>query len=73
MKHTIIQHFIFTIEINYNSILQYWFDEINIKILAANLKNWGGGLLIRRTNFNAGFVKQTLYNIFSYILFNVFD
>ena len=24
-------------------------------------------------NFNAGFVKLTLYNIFSYILFNIFN
>ena len=33
----------------YNSILQYWFYEINIRILAANLKKSGcGALLIRR-------------------------
>ena len=28
-----------------NSILQYWFYEINIKILAVNQQKWGSGFV----------------------------
>ena len=31
------------------------------------------GCKLSAQNFNAGFVQPTLYNIFSYILFNIFD
>ena len=55
-----------------NSILQYWFHKINIKILAS-LTKVGMGVVKKTQNFDAGFVKPKLYNKFSYILFNVFD
>ena len=46
-----------------NSILQYWVYVINIRILAANQKKWGRGFANQSQNFNAGFLKPTMYNI----------
>ena len=39
----------------------------------ANKQKWGLAFANSSNNFNAGFVKLTLYNIFSSILFNVFN
>ena len=49
--------------------LQYGFHEINIRIL---LQKWGWGFANLSQNFNAGFVKPTLYNIFSKIKLALF-
>ena len=46
------------------SILQYWFYEINIKILALNLKKGGEGLLIRCTKFYCLFCKTNTVQYF---------
>ena len=41
--------------------------------LAANQQKWGWGVANQAQNFNAGFVKPTPYNIFSFILLKVFN
>ena len=64
----IILNLLFEIILN-TSILQYQFHVINIRILAANQQKWEWGVANQAQIFNAGFVKQTLYNIYSYILF----
>ena len=54
---------------------------ITVLVLRNQNYNFGGKLtkvgvgvrLLGAHNFNADFVKPTLYNIFSYILFNVFN
>ena len=48
----------------------------SVLVLRNQLWNFGGKLAKVwewAQNFNAGFVKLTLYNIFSYILSNAFD
>ena len=46
--------------ISINSMLQYWFYEINIRILAANQQKWGWSFANQQQNFNADIVKPTL-------------
>ena len=58
-----------------NSILQYYFLRNQHQNFGGKLTKVrvGGWLLMCAQNLNAGFVKPTIYNICSYILFNVFD
>ena len=49
-----------------NIILQYWFNGNSIAILPANQRKWGW-------NFANQMQQPSLYNIFLYGLFNVYD
>ena len=61
------------IQVLFVIVLQYWFHEINNKTLAVNQQKWGQGVANQAQIFNAGFVKTTLCNSFSYISINVFN
>jgi hypothetical protein len=56
----LITIFLFTLLVYFNIS----FTKSTSKFWRHTYKSGGGGLLIERTNFNAGFVKPTLYNIF---------
>ena len=56
-----------------NSILQYLFYGTSIEILVENQQMQSWGFAYQAQNFNAGFAKPKLYNIFLYILFNVLN
>ena len=56
-----------------NSILQYWFYGMSIKILVVNLQKWGVGLCLLGAKFKCWFRQtNTLYNKFSHIFCEMF-
>ena len=59
--------------LNFKIKLLESFTKSTLEFWQQNNRKWGWGFANYSQNCNAGFVKPILYNIFSYILFNVFD